>query len=135
MTSFLMHHSCQIIRSFLDAFCEERIHLSPQKQDNSKVIEENNQDKSKACLPYIAIQKVRCVEWEQREIDLQGNSHYNCSTPTIAKTYMWFRNNHVQSFEQDPGDNKASQNAEQRDDETSSWNGLKYRVLEEGESY
>ncbi len=76
-------------------FSKEGIDLGAQQQDDSKIVEERQQDDGKAYLSIITSQEIGDVEREEYEVYLQGDCCYHRPTPSVANADMLVGHNHV----------------------------------------
>src|SRR5579859_1505289 len=102
-----MHHSGQVIGSAADSAGKEGVDLGPQKENESEIVEEDEQDKHAYCSPEVA-EKGSHIQGKEHEIEFEQNRCNHRSKPTAAKTDFLVRDHHIDNLKQDISANQST---------------------------
>ncbi len=77
-------HSGHIIRSAPDSLGKKRVDLGTQKQNESKIVKEDEQNKHTYCTRE-ASEKGSHIQGKEHKIEFKQNRRDNCTAPTVAE--------------------------------------------------
>src|SRR5579859_462380 len=103
-----MHHSGDIQWFGAYPIGVESIDLGPDQQDKCEIVEEQQKNDRETCIAGIATQEMADIEWEERNINLEGHSSYQRAAPAFAPTDFLVGDNHINGLEKDQRGNQAT---------------------------